>query len=64
MLVPYSKVTVVACPFGLTLALSVALVSFTLDAAFVVTAGAPEATKDWSEPRLVPASLVATRRKW
>src|SRR6266566_3294423 len=47
--VPYSKYAVVACPF---------------DAGFVVTAGAAVVTKVLSAPRLVPASLVATTRKW
>ena len=64
MLVPYSKYTLVRRPLGFTLAFSVAVVSFTLDAAFVVTDGAADARNVRSEPRLVPASLVATRRKW
>jgi len=64
VLVPYSKNTGVAWPFGLTLPFNVALVSFTFDAGFVVTVGAAEDTNVWSEPRLVPASFVATRRKW
>ncbi len=44
--------------------LSFAVVSPTLDAAFVLTAGAAEETKLWSPPRAVPASFVATTRKW
>jgi hypothetical protein len=39
-------------------------VSLTLDAAFVVTTGAADVKNVWSEPRLVPASLVATSRMW
>jgi hypothetical protein len=64
VLVPYSKYTFVAWPFGLTLPFSVAVVSFTLEAAFVVTTGAADVKNAWSEPRLVPASFVATRRMW
>jgi hypothetical protein len=35
-----------------------------LDADFVVTVGDAAGTNVWSLPREVPASLVATRRKW
>ena len=62
VLVPYSKMTVVAWPFGTTLPFSVALVSPIPDADFVVTEGATDATNVLSAPWLVPASLVATRR--
>jgi hypothetical protein len=41
----------------------VAVESLTLDALLVVTVGAVAVVKVWSDPRLVPASLVATRRK-
>jgi hypothetical protein len=61
--VPYSKYAVVVCPFGLAVPLRVAVESLTLDALFVVTDGATAVVKVWSDPRLVPASLVATRRK-
>jgi hypothetical protein len=64
VLVPYSKIAVVAWPFGFTVPLSVAVESRTLDAPVVVAAGATAVAKVWSEPRLVPASLVATSRKW
>ena len=62
MVVPYSKYQVVACPLGVTLPLSLAEVSPIELAAFVTTVGAPLVEKVWSAPRLVPASLVATRR--
>ena len=43
---------------------SVADVGATELAASVVTDGAPTVENVWSAPRLVPASLVATSRKW
>ena len=64
MLVPYSKCQVVLCPFGLTWPFSLALVVVTELAGFVVTLGAEAGVNVWSEPRLVPPSLVATSLKW
>jgi hypothetical protein len=61
--VPYSKIQLVACPFGVTVPLSLADVGVTEVAARVTTAGAPIVENVRSAPRLTPASLVATRRK-
>jgi hypothetical protein len=62
VLVPYSKYQLVACPFGVTVPLSFADVS-PMELADPVTAeGAVVVEKVWSAPRLVPASLLATRR--
>ena len=62
MLVPYSKYQLVARPFGFTVPFRVAEVGATLLAALVVTVGGELVVKVWSEPLLVPASLVATSR--
>ena len=62
MLVPYSKYQFVACPFGVTVPLSLADVSPIELADPVTTVGAVLVENVWSAPRLVPASLVATRR--
>ena len=51
-------------PFGLTVPASVADVGPIALAWPVTTIGAPCVVKSWSEPVAVPASLVATRRKW
>ena len=61
--VPYSKSQLVACPFGVTVPLSLAVVGAIEVAAPVTTAGAPIVENVRSAPRLTPASLVATSRK-
>ena len=61
---PHSNRYVVERPFGSTLPLRVALVEPTELAADVVAAGGSAVTNEASEPVVVPASLVATSRKW
>ena len=55
---------VVDRPFGFTAPASVADVGPTAVAWAVATIGAPCVVNAWSEPVALPASLVATRRKW
>src|SRR6266852_2068082 len=62
VLVPYSKYQVVARPSGFTLPLSVADVGVTAVAGAVTALGSPLVENVASAPRVVPASLVATRR--
>jgi hypothetical protein len=66
VVVPYSSLhSVTSPPFGLTVALSVAVVDPTDDAASVTTVGALGSVLNvWSEPLLVPPALVAETRKW
>jgi len=61
---PYSNRYVVDDPFGSTEPPSVALVSSTADAEPVVALGFTGVVKAWSSPTVVPATLVATSRKW
>jgi hypothetical protein len=62
--VPYSKYHEVERPFGLSEPPSVADVGPTDDAAPVATVGGLWVVNALSEPLTVPASLVATSRKW
>ena len=63
-LVPYSKYHVVERPAGLTEAERRAEVGPIWSAGPVVTAGALRVVRVRSAPVTVPASLVATMRKW
>ena len=64
VLVPYSKCQLVAWPLGTTLPRSVAADDETPLADEVVAPGTAPSEMVWSPPVAVPASLVATRRKW
>jgi len=64
VVVPYSKWYVVEAPLGFTLPFTVAVVATTGSAACVATVGFRSVVNVWSEPVVVPAALVATRRKW
>ena len=64
VLVPYSTYHEVERPFGFTEPPSVADVGPTPVAGPVTTVGAWSVVNAWSEPVDVPASLVATIRKW
>ena len=63
---PYSSVHALTCPpFGFTVALSVAAVRVTEDAAPETTVGGFGSVMSvWSEPWLVPPAFVAETLKW
>ena len=61
---PYSNHQVVERPFGVTVPWSVAVVGAIDEASPVTTTGAELVVNVASLPTAVPASLVATIRKW
>jgi len=61
---PYSKYHEVERAFGFTEPPRVAELGPTPVACPVITVGALWVANTWSTPVVVPASLVATRRKW
>jgi len=63
-LAPYSTYRDVERPFGLRAPPTVAELGPTAVAWPVTTVGASSVMKAWSAPVTVPASLVATGRKW
>jgi hypothetical protein len=62
VLVPYSKYHVVGRPLGSTVPFSIAEVVVTAVTLPVVVAGTDDVVRMPSEPRPVPALLVATKR--